>query len=146
MGSEVVVDVAPVEVEDPCLEDGVEDLAIEELVAEPGVEALDEWVLPGAARLDLERAGAGEPTPIPNRAGDELRPVVHPDVVGRATLSFGLVQHLDHIVGGDGATKLAADTLAGVLITHRQRLDRSPVGGRIEYEIECPDLVPALCP
>ena len=44
MGSEVVVDVAPVEVEDLGLEDGVEDLAVEELVAKPGIEALDERV------------------------------------------------------------------------------------------------------
>src|SRR5229473_5910638 len=98
MGSEVVVDVAPVEVEDPCLEDGVEDLAIEELVAEPGVEALDEWVLPRATRLDVQGASAGESAPITNRARDQLRSVVHPDAFGGAALGLGLVEHVDHIL------------------------------------------------
>src|SRR5260370_17353663 len=63
-----------------------------------------------------------------------------------AALGLSLVGHVDHIVGGDGASQLAADALAGVLVAHGQRLDRSPVRGRIEYEIESPDLVPALCP
>jgi len=144
--AEVVVDVAPVEVEDLGLEDRVEDLAVEELVAEPGVEALDERVLPGAARFDVDGAGPGEPTPVANRAGDQFRPVVHPDALGSAALGLGTVQHLDHIVGGDGAAQPAADAFAGVLVAHRKRLDRSTVRGRIEYEIECPDLVPALCP
>ena len=49
-----------------------------------------------------------------------------------------------HVVGGDGATKLAAEALAGVLVAYRQRLDRSPVGGRIEYEIEAWTVSPSL--
>jgi hypothetical protein len=53
---EVVVDLAPVVVEDLGLEDRREDLAVEELVAKPGIEALDEGVLPGAARLDVDES------------------------------------------------------------------------------------------
>lgn len=89
MWSEVVVDVAPVEVEDLGFEDGVEDLAIEEeLIAEPGVEALDEGILPRVAGLDVERAAAREPTSIPNRVGDQLRPVVHRMHSGAPRLAF----------------------------------------------------------
>src|SRR3954467_4662591 len=36
----------------------IEDLAVEQLVAQPGVEALDVAVLPGAAGLDVGRLGA----------------------------------------------------------------------------------------
>ncbi len=90
MGSEVVVDVAPNEVEDSGLEDRVEDLAVEELVAERGVEALHERVLPGAAGLDVDGAGAGEPTPITNCSGYQFRPVVHADALGCTALGLGL--------------------------------------------------------
>src|SRR6266478_203211 len=67
VGTEVVVDVAPVEVEDLASKTEWK-ISRLKLVAEPGVEALDEWVLPGAARFDVDGAGAGEPTPVANRA------------------------------------------------------------------------------
>jgi len=54
------------------LAQAVEDLAIQELVPELGVEAFAVAVLPGAAGLDVGGPGAYGPDPVPNRCGDEL--------------------------------------------------------------------------
>ena len=57
---------------------GVEGLPIEELVAQPRVEALDVSILPGRARFDESGPGADRGDPFPDHPGDELRAVVRP--------------------------------------------------------------------
>jgi hypothetical protein len=47
-------------------------LDVEQLVSGPAVEGLEERVLPGAAQLDVDGPGAGEPAPVPQRPGQEL--------------------------------------------------------------------------
>ena len=54
----------------------VEDLAIEKLVPQSGVERLDVAVLPGTTRLDEERCHVEPAEPLPNRLGGEFRSVV----------------------------------------------------------------------
>ena len=71
----VIVVVAPVRIESPGLQDGIEDLPSEELVASVAVEALHEGVLPGRPRIDVGGSGAGETTPVADGQGDELRPL-----------------------------------------------------------------------
>src|ERR687885_3051659 len=51
----------------------VEDLAIEQLVAQPGIERFDVAVLPGRARGNVGRLGAEGRDPGPDRLGHEFR-------------------------------------------------------------------------
>src|SRR6516162_3602755 len=66
------------------LAQSVENLAVEQLIAKAGVEALDVAVLPGAAPLDVGGLGTDSRDPFLHRLGDELRPVVGADVSGNA--------------------------------------------------------------
>jgi hypothetical protein len=58
---------------DTGLGERVEDLAIEKLVTEAGIEALDVAVLPWALRLDVCRSGANGGNPLLNRLHNTLR-------------------------------------------------------------------------
>jgi hypothetical protein len=51
-----------------------EELGVEYLVAEAGVERLDPGVLPGRARLDVGGAGAGDEAPVAQGMGGETTP------------------------------------------------------------------------
>src|SRR5271168_915675 len=54
-------------------------------VAKPGVEALNEAVLPGTAPLNVGRLGPDGSDPVLHGLGDEFRSVVGSDVFGHAT-------------------------------------------------------------
>src|ERR1700710_2834890 len=74
---DVVVD-APVLDQDLSFEQVVEVPAVEELVAEPAVEAFDPGVLPWGTGIDENGVDTVEAAPVRDRAGDELGPVVEP--------------------------------------------------------------------
>jgi hypothetical protein len=63
-GSVGVVLDAPGFDDDLGLEEAAELLDVEQLVAAAAVEALDEGVLPGRARLDVVGGGAVQPAPV----------------------------------------------------------------------------------
>ena len=65
------------------LAQSVEDLAVEQLIAKAGVEALDVAVLPRTASLDVGGLGTDSRDPFLHRLGDELRSIVGPDVSGK---------------------------------------------------------------
>ena len=92
--------VAPPALDDDLgLAESVEDFAVEQLVAQASVEALDVAVLPGAASLDVGGLGTDNRDPILHRLGDELRSVVGPDVRGKyagASLSITLLPSNQH--------------------------------------------------
>jgi len=54
----------------------IEDLAIEQLVPEPGIEALDEAVLPRTAWSDVSGLGSDSGDPLLDGLGDKLRAIV----------------------------------------------------------------------
>ena len=58
----------------------VENLSVEEPVAQTGVEALDVAVLPWRTRLDEGCAGADQRDLLPHGPGDELWTVVGPHI------------------------------------------------------------------
>ena len=59
--------------QDPRFLEGIEDLSVEEFVAQPRVEAFDVTALPGRARLDEGCLGADCGDPPLHSLGDELR-------------------------------------------------------------------------
>ncbi len=53
----------------------VEDFAVEQLIADSGVEALTIAVLAGGSRLDVCRFGADRTEPVPDLLGDKFRSI-----------------------------------------------------------------------
>jgi hypothetical protein len=90
-----------------------EQVDVEAFVAQATVEGLDEGVAP---RLP---------------GWDEQHPGPHP-------VQFG-GEHF----AGDGALDQPAEKFTGVLVNHRQDLDRPTVGGRVELEVDGPHHVRA---
>jgi hypothetical protein len=72
MWSKRIVEAPPAFHDDAGFGEGVEDLAIEKLVAEAGVEALDVSILPRAPRLDVGGLCADGGDPVLNRLCNEL--------------------------------------------------------------------------
>ena len=81
MRAHAVVVLAPALDQHSCLGDRVEDLAVQQLVTQLAVEALHVAVLPGTARLDVERLHADFPEPCPHRLRGEFASVVAAHVV-----------------------------------------------------------------
>jgi len=80
--SERAVRAHGVEVASPAFDDdlgfyeGIEDLTVEKLVAEPGIERQDEAAFPRATGCDVGRLGASRADPFLNRLSDEFRLVI----------------------------------------------------------------------
>ncbi len=81
MRPDPVVVIAPPACDAPDLLEAVEDFAIEQFVAQGGIEAFDIAILPWAAGLDIEGRDAEPPEPVAHRMGDELGTVVGPDML-----------------------------------------------------------------
>src|SRR3954470_22744020 len=77
-----IVVTAPALDDDLRLAQRVEDLAIEQFVAQARIEALDKAVLPWAARRDVGGLRADGADPLLHRFGNELRAIVGTDVLG----------------------------------------------------------------
>src|SRR5664280_303056 len=105
---------------------------VEQLVADPPVERLDERVLPRGAGFDELGAGAGESAVVPQRPGDHLGAVVHPQLLGSAAGSDQTGQLGDDVVGGAMAGDPHGQRLPGVLVDDVEQLEPSPVGGLVE--------------
>ena len=58
----------------------IEDFTIQKFVAKPGVEGLNEAILPRTSRHDVGGLRAHGSDPLLHRLGDELWPIVGPDV------------------------------------------------------------------
>ena len=72
-------------------------LPVQQLVSEPGIEALDITVLPWTARRDVGRLRANSGNPSLNRLSDKLWAIVGTNVSRYATLDKQLAQYIDHV-------------------------------------------------
>src|SRR4029077_143758 len=97
--------------DDPSLGKRVEDLSIEQFVAKPGVEALDEAILPGTAPLNVGRLGPDGSDPVlPGLV------VVGADVFGHATQNELIGQYVDHVGGLELPVDPDGQTFVGELV------------------------------
>ena len=76
---------------------GVKDFSVQELVAQPCVEALDVTILPGRSRFDEGGPGADRGDPLPDRPGNELRAVGGTDVGRDAAQDEQVGQDIDDV-------------------------------------------------
>src|SRR5271169_6707323 len=74
----------------------VEDLSIEELISELGVEALAVAVLPGRAGFDIQRLCSCVCQPLSQILGDELRAIVGTDMLWYSFADHDIGQRPDH--------------------------------------------------
>src|SRR5215470_6133226 len=132
--------------DDLSFSEGVEDLAIEQLIAKAGVEALDVAVLPRTASLDVSGLGADSCDPLLHGLGEELRSVVGADVSGDATQDEKVGQNVDHI----DRLELAGDTdrqaFVGELVEHVEHPILASVVGAVLDKVVGPDVIAVLRP
>src|SRR5215831_6872246 len=128
-------DVTPALDDDLGLTQSVEDLAVEQLIAKAGVEALDVAVLPGAAPLDVGGLGTDNSDPFLHRLGDELRSVVGPDVSGNAPQDEQVGQNVDHIDRLELAGDTDRQTFVAELVEHVEHPVLATIVGAILDEV-----------
>ena len=75
----------------------VEDFTIQELVAEPGVEALAVSVLPRGSWFDVSRLGTNRFDPVLDSLRNELRAVVRPNERGNTAQDEQVAQRIDDV-------------------------------------------------
>ena len=109
---------APVFDDHACLGQGEQLLAIEAFVAQAGIEALSEAVLPRATRINVDRFNLLGCQPSPQLLLNELRSVVAADVFWRPVLGNQSCHDLAHLAGVDPAIHVDASALVGVFIDH----------------------------
>src|SRR6478735_2580640 len=83
-----------------CFQQGGKGLPVEELVAEPAVEAFAVGVLPWTAGFDIEGFKSSPPDPVLHGLCDELRAIVAADELRRAAVRpDGGLQNADDVLG-----------------------------------------------
>ena len=141
-----VVVASPALDDDLGLAQSVEDLAVEQLIAKAGVEALDIAVLPRTASLDVSGLAADSCDPFLHGLGDELRSVVGADVSGNASQDEEVGQNVDHI----DRLELAGDTdrqaFMGELVEHVEHPILASIVGAVLDKVVGPDMIAVLRP
>ena len=93
----------------------VEDLAVEQLIAELSVEAIVVAVLTGAAWLDAGGPRPDGSDPVSERLGHELWAIVRADVIRHAAQDEEIRQNINDVCGLDLACLSDRQGLAGEL-------------------------------
>ena len=142
VGTLLVVDGDPVGDDDAGLGERVELLAVEALIPEAGVVALDDPVLPGRAGVDgdgLDAVGSHE---LLDGLGDELRAIVGPDVLGLGLLAdHGLEEDAGDVLLLDGRGHVGGHDALGVLVDDEEDAQGAPLPRAQHHEVPGPDLV-----
>ena len=122
----------------------VEDLALQQLVAQAGVEALHASVLPRAAGRDAGGSRAHGADPGLDPLGHELGAVVRADVPGHAAQDEQVGQHVDHVSGSELAPDPDGQALVGELVDDVEHPELAAIMGAVLHEVVRPDVVRPL--
>ena len=138
VGPLLVVEADPVGDDDASFGERVELLAVEALVTEAGVKGFDVTVLPGRARVDVERADAAVGKAVPDGTGDKLWAVVGADMFRRSVGLDGLREDSHDVVSADAAGDVVGDALFGVLVDEHQGPEAAPSRRDVRHEVPGP--------
>jgi hypothetical protein len=141
----VVVESPPFD-QDLCLKQGVEDLAVQELISELAVERLDVAVFPGRARLDEEGVDADASKPFTHRCRREFRAVVGADVGGHAAHDKEPRQAVEHVIVTQLASDIDGQALAGEFVDECEHPQRPAITGARLHEVIRPHMIAMLRP
>ncbi len=122
----------------------VEDLAVEQLVSEFAVEALDVPVLPWTPGLDVQRGHAHFAQPVPHHIGGELRSIIRANIFRYAPRGHQPGQSLKHIIAAEIPRHINRKTLPRVLIDHREHPKAPTVMCPGMDKVVTPDMVLVL--
>ena len=125
---------------------GVEDLAVQQLVTQLAIEALAVAVLPWAAWLDVGRFRPHGFDPVAERLGDELRPVVGTDVGRHPAKDEQVRESIDHIGRSQSTGYPNGQGFAGELVDDAQHSVCLALVGAIRNEVVRPDMIGMLRP
>lgn len=124
----------------------VEDLAIEQLVAQPGIKTLNEPVLPRTARRDVGGLCSDGADPLLHRLGNELRAIIGTDMRGNAAQDEQVGEHIDDIDRLEPARYLNGQTFVGKFVDDVEHAEFASIMGALLDEVVRPDVVGALGP
>ena len=124
----------------------VEDLAVQKLISQASVEALDVAVLPRRAGSDVGCLGADAGDPGLHRLGDELWSVVRADVAGHTAQDEQVGQHVDDVRRLELACDADRQALARELVDHVEHPEPAPVMGARFDKVVGPDVIAVLRP
>src|SRR5205814_8991985 len=124
----------------------IEDLPVQEFVAQARVEALDVTVLPWAAGGDVGRLGTNGGNPLPYGLGDELGAVVRPDVRRHSARDEQVGQHVDHVDGLQLARHPDCQALVRELVEDVEHAILPSVVRAILHEVVGPHVIAILGP
>src|SRR5918997_376420 len=118
-----------------------EDLAIEQIVPELGVEALYRAILPRAAALDVSGLCADSRDPCLHGLGHELRTVVGADVARHTAQDEQIREHVDHVDGLQLSADADGQALARELVDHLEQAVFPSIMGAVLDKVVGPDMV-----
>ena len=119
----------------------IEDFAVQEFIAQFGVEAFAVAVLPRRTRLDVESMGSCFGQPVAQRFIKKLRAIVGTNVIRDSMLDHGIGQHFDHLIAVDSPSHMDRQTLSRMFVDKIQESNCPSVVGESAHEIVCPDVI-----
>src|SRR5262245_22293463 len=119
---------------------------VQALVAELPVEALDEGVLHGLARLDEAQLDASLVGPLVQQPARELRSVVQYQRLGRTPALDHPIEDARHACRWDRPTDLDRERLAREVVYNVERSKGPCIGQGVGHEVDRPALVGPLGP
>lgn len=137
----MVVRLPPMLNDDSCFLHRREFFAVQTLVAQPSVEALDVPVLPWTAWLNKARTNVDGSQKVTDATRDELGAVVAPNELGNASDREQIRQGLDKVSSREFAANLQGDAFSCVFIDDYEHLQRTTIDRSVEDEINRPDVV-----
>src|SRR5215217_6420336 len=141
-----IVVASPAFDDDRGLAQRVEDLALEQLIAQTRVEARNIAILPWAAAFDIGGLCSHCCDPLLDSLGHDLGPVVGTDMLGHSAQDEEIGQHIDHVDGFQFAIDTDRQTLARELVDNVEHAISPPVMRAIFEEIVRPDVIGSLWP
>ena len=144
MRSNGVVVVAPLADDDLGFFQAVEDLAVQQLIAQLAVEAFAVTVLSGASRFDVEGLRAHACQPLAYDLRRHLRTVVGTDVLWDAACEHDVGHCLQNTKAVDPARNSDRQTLARELVDQRHQPNFAAIVGLGFDEVVGPDMIAPL--
>ena len=90
--------------------DRKEDFLVQALVSKAAMETFNKSVLPGTARLNIQRMDLGGKTPILNDMGDKFRAIVRANKRRRPLEIGQALQGIQYLTTGDRARRMNKQT------------------------------------